>query len=67
MSEESAEEKSLYETKALTLSQWQQMKNQYIVEGWEYKQPKNESVVYVRKHISGPKNTIAKGWHPYNA
>ncbi len=57
------EERPLYETKALPASTWKHVKDRYIIEGWDYRQPPNESVVYVRKHISGPKSS-RKGWRP---
>lgn len=51
----------LYDTRALTESEWAQERSGLFADDWEY-QPPILGVVYVRKHLSGLKNTDSKGW-----
>ncbi len=52
--------KPIYESRALTREKFQISKQEFS--DWEYHDDGKESVVYLRKHTSGPKNTESLGW-----
>ncbi len=51
---------TLYQSRAIPESQWPTVREVMLKEGWEYL-PARAGVVYVRKHVSGPRNT-SEGW-----
>lgn len=48
----------LYDSKALTLCQWDKQRNELVKDGWEYRGEVKNGVVYLRKHISGDTNDV---------
>ena len=56
-------EQSLYDTRAIPAKDfaWITVRFGWLSQGWECRRATG-GVVYLRKHISGPRNTEA-GWH----
>jgi hypothetical protein len=57
-----------YDSRALTKEQFREQYNTLKLNGWEYNEPSLNSindVVYIRKHLSGDKNTNS-GWIFFN-
>lgn len=52
----------IYDSKALTLPQWDNQRDQLISDGWEYRGEVKNGVVYLRRYVSGETNTDDNKW-----
>jgi len=52
---------TLYRSEAIPESTWADVRDEMLKSGWEYLPPR-AGVVYLRKHVMGPRNTESPGW-----